>query len=136
MPSALVFGEHPSTRTFDDPLQECPTLASRAKLGVLARQEMSQIMAKIRLSRGLRLAIHPSADAAYFPGDRVLVWREKHVNNRIGEWVGSFTVQSFDPKRNSSMSGMTSMVRSPNLIRPKSGNIWSLTKLSIVSSRT
>ncbi len=24
----------------------------------------------------------------YDPGDQVLVWREKVVNHRIGEWVG------------------------------------------------
>ncbi len=73
VPSAL---EYPPTRTFDDPLQERSTLTSHAKLALIARREMAQIMAKIRVSRGFRHAVFPSADVMYSPGDRVLVWRE------------------------------------------------------------
>ncbi len=99
VPSALVFGKYPSTRKSDDPLQEWPTLASCAKLALIARQEMAQIMAKMRVSRGLRHAVPPSADISFSPGYHVLVWRENQVNNRIGEWVGPFTVQSLDPDK-------------------------------------
>jgi len=56
-------------------------------------------MAKLRVKRALQLKVPPSADAVYQPGDKVLVWREKIVLNRIGEWLGPFTVILADRQR-------------------------------------
>eukprot|EP00171_Calliarthron_tuberculosum_P023746 IDg23746t1 len=64
-----------------------------------ARKEMSKHMGSLRISRALRHAIPASADTSYEPGDQVLVWREKQVNNRIGEWLGPFIVHSFEPEK-------------------------------------
>lgn len=50
---------------------------------------------QLRLKRALHHAVQPASDRAYQPGDRVLVWREKQVNNRIGEWLGPLTVVSY-----------------------------------------
>ena len=38
----------------------------------------------------------PSTDFSYAPGDKVLVWREKVIENRIGEWLGPYTVVTHD----------------------------------------
>eukprot|EP00171_Calliarthron_tuberculosum_P022450 IDg22450t1 len=64
-----------------------------------ARKEVSKHMGKLRIARALRHAIPPAADISYEPGEQVLVWREKQVNNRIGEWMGPKTVHGFDPER-------------------------------------
>eukprot|EP00171_Calliarthron_tuberculosum_P018868 IDg18868t1 len=54
VPSALVFKEYPSVRKISEPLQERPTLSSRAEMAMDARKEMSRIMAKKRIERGLK----------------------------------------------------------------------------------
>ena len=54
-------------------------------------------MAKARVNRALKHSTPDAADVMYTPGDMVLVWREKIVNNRIGEWMGPYKVEGFDP---------------------------------------
>ncbi len=44
----------------------------------------------MRVSRALKHAVPSARDRLYQPGDQVLVWRERQVNNRIGEWVWTF----------------------------------------------
>lgn len=95
-PSALVFGEYPSIRTVSELLEERPTLSSRAELAIAARKEMAQIMAKQRVQRGLRHNVPAATDRAFAPGDKVLVWRENIIANRIGEWMGPFIVEAVD----------------------------------------
>eukprot|EP00171_Calliarthron_tuberculosum_P022143 IDg22143t1 len=56
-------------------------------------------MGSLRVSRAMRHAIPAAADNSYEPGDQVLIWREKQVNNRIGEWLGPHTVLQFNPNR-------------------------------------
>ena len=53
-------------------------------------------MAKLRVNRALRHQVPTAANAMFDPGDKVLVWREKIVNNRIGEWMGPYIVDKFD----------------------------------------
>ena len=69
-------------------------MAKRAEIASTARKEMNKIMAKLRLQRALKHRTASSTDAVFQPGDKVLVWREKIVNNRIGEWMGPFLVES------------------------------------------
>ncbi len=40
--------------------------------------------------------ISPAADDHIGPGQLVLVWREKHVEHRVGEWLGPCTVVSVE----------------------------------------
>ena len=61
-----------------------------------ARTEMQRIMARMRVARGLRHSVPLAANCAYDPGDQVLVWREKVVNHRIGEWIVPFLVLGMD----------------------------------------
>ena len=56
-------------------------------------------MAKMRVARGLRHSVPLAINNAYDPGDKVLVWREKIVNHRIGEWPGPFTVLGMDASK-------------------------------------
>lgn len=57
---------------------------------------MGERMAELKLKRALHHAVPPSCDRSYQPGDKVLVWREKLIANRIGEWLGPFIVDSVD----------------------------------------
>lgn len=99
VPSALVFGEFPSAFTTSETPHPRATLESRAAVANLARREMEKQMAAVRLKRGLRHATPPAADAIFEVGQRVLVWRERKVENRIGEWLGPFVVHGTDPER-------------------------------------
>ena len=53
----------------------------------------------MKINRALRHAVPTAANRSYEPGDQVLVWREKIVDNRIGEWLGPFAVASFQPEK-------------------------------------
>jgi len=96
VPSALVFGEFPSLRMLGEPMNPKATLESRAAVAQSARREMEQQMAQLRIKRGLRHKIPAAADLTYEPGQQVLVWREKIIANRIGDWMGPFKVVSYD----------------------------------------
>ena len=59
---------------------------------------MARHLAQTNLSRALRYNIPQPSDVVYQPGDKVLLWHENLVENRIGGWVGLHTVCSFDEK--------------------------------------
>eukprot|EP00171_Calliarthron_tuberculosum_P007692 IDg7692t1 len=99
VPSALVFGEYSPAFTRSEPNIIQPTLAERARMAKSARKEMSRHMGSLRVSRAMRHAIPAAADNSYDRGDQVLIWCEKPVNNRIGEWIGLYTVLQLDPNR-------------------------------------
>lgn len=54
---------------------------------------MDHHMAKLRVPRALRHNIPNAAGIEYEIGQRVLIWREKMVANRIGEWMGPYVVE-------------------------------------------
>jgi len=56
-------------------------------------------MGKARVARALKHTVPPSTDHPLKAGDQVLVWKEKVVNNRIGEWLGPFTVDNYVDKK-------------------------------------
>ena len=86
----------PSLRTFIGPIIPRPTLAERAHTAQAARRLMAKHLAQTRIHRALKHNT-PSANVhVYQPGDEVLVWREKLVENRIGEWTGPYIVKSYD----------------------------------------
>ena len=57
---------------------------------------MSEHLARAKVKRALHHNPPPSADQTYQPGDEVLVWRENQVEYRIGEWIGPYTVVTYD----------------------------------------
>eukprot|EP00171_Calliarthron_tuberculosum_P018350 IDg18350t1 len=65
-----------------------------------ARAEMQQHMTKNRIQRAFRHSVPAAADRHYQPGDQVLVWRENVVNNRVGEWLGPFTILEVNTDKN------------------------------------
>lgn len=85
--SALVFGEYPQVFTPYKTRPPRPSVSDRENLPDIARKEMGEIMAKLRVKRALHHAVPPASDHPYENGDQFLVWREKKVANRIGEWV-------------------------------------------------
>ncbi len=59
---------------------------------------MAKHLARARITRALKQSIRSATDNTFEPGDKRLVWREKLVENRIGEWVGPYIVRSNDAK--------------------------------------
>ena len=57
---------------------------------------MSQHAAQAKVNRALKQQVPAASHLTYTPGDQVLVWREKSVENRIGEWIGPYTVETVD----------------------------------------
>ncbi len=57
---------------------------------------MAKHLAQARLERVLHHRTPPDTDRTHNLGEKVLVWRENVVENRIGEWVGPYRVISFD----------------------------------------
>lgn len=62
----------------------------------VACEEVSRHIAKILVDCALKHATTSAADKPFEPGDLVLVWREKLFNNLVGEWIGPYTVESFN----------------------------------------
>ena len=85
MPSALVFGEYPSVSVPPEPIPPRAITASRVKLMDTARREMTTHMAQVRINSALKHAIPAAANQVYEDNQKVLVWREKKINNRVGE---------------------------------------------------
>ena len=57
---------------------------------------MAEEIANSKIQRALRHNTPDAADRVFEPGQLVLVWREKVINNRIGEWLGPHQVVSMD----------------------------------------
>lgn len=57
---------------------------------------MQTHMSKLRVDRALKHKTPAAANMSYKIEDQVLVWREKIVDSRIGEWLGPFTVDAID----------------------------------------
>ena len=60
---------------------------------------MAMHMSKMRVGRGRKNAVPQATERVFKPRDQVLVWREKQVEHRIGEWLGPFTVDFLEPER-------------------------------------
>ena len=71
-------------------------LAERALAAQEARRHMAKHQAQVRVKRALQHQTPQATDQIYQPDDKVLVWREKLVENRIGELIGPYTVCSYD----------------------------------------
>ena len=98
VPSAPVFGEYPSIRSFLGTKIPRPTLAGRASAAQDARKIMSKHMTRAKVRRALKHRTPRSADYTFCPGDKVLVWMQNHINNRFGVYNEPFSVLSFDPE--------------------------------------
>ena len=92
VPSALGFGEFPEVYTKLKSPDERAFLASRAKMAHTARSQMAKHMAELQVKWALKHSTPTASDPLHKAGDPVLVWREKPVNNYIGEWIGPFSV--------------------------------------------
>ena len=57
---------------------------------------MVKHLVHVRVNRALKNNIPDATGRVYQPGKRVLKWRESIVENRIGEWAGLYTVNSFN----------------------------------------
>ena len=95
-PSALVFGEFPSFISILGPVLPRPILSERAEAAQAARRYMSQHFAQAKVNRALKHQFPAASHPTYTPGEQVLVWREKLIENRIGEWIDPYTVETVD----------------------------------------
>ena len=57
---------------------------------------MAGNIARAKVERSLRHKARTAIDRSYQPRDEVLVWREKQVESRIGEWLGPYFSVIFD----------------------------------------
>ena len=96
VPSSLLFGEMPTVRMINEPLIQKSTLSERAQAAMEARKEMAMHMEKMRIKREMTYNVLAAADRIFNPGDKVLVWREKKVEHRIDELLGTFEVVVHD----------------------------------------
>ena len=94
--STLAFSEFPSFRSVSEPVIPRPTLVERPEAAFRSRRYMSQHLARAKVKRPLLHKPPPATDHGYEPCDEVLVWREKQVEHRIGEWLGPYTVVTSD----------------------------------------
>ncbi len=94
--SSLVFGEFPSLRKFTGPVIPRPSLAERAMVAQETRRLTSKHLSQARVRRALVHQTPQATNVTYQPGNKVLVRREKLVENRIGEWVCPYICTSFD----------------------------------------
>ena len=69
VPSALVFGEFPSLRSFEVPRIPKATLADRAHIANFARKVMSEELANSKITRALRHNVPNASDRTFEPGD-------------------------------------------------------------------
>lgn len=99
VPSTLVFGIHSSTHLFKEPRELKPTLQERGTLANTVRLEMDKHRVSLHVNRALRHKVPPAAKIVFEVGDQVLVFREKQVNNRIGEWLGPYIVRGVNMSR-------------------------------------
>ncbi len=96
VPSALVFGEFPSIRAFEGTVIARPSLAERPEVARETRRYTAKSLAQSRVRRALHHQMPPAMDRTHNPGDKVLLWRHKVVERRIGQWVGPYIVTSYD----------------------------------------
>ena len=92
VPSALVFRESTSLRSFLGPKILRATLAERTEAALTAHKDMAYTQAQSKLKREFKYQSSSYKNHIYSPEDKVLVWRQKIVNNCIGEFIGPFIV--------------------------------------------
>ena len=98
VPSVIVIGQYPNLNILSSKPSSKTTQISRKMIAGTTHNEMEKPMSKMRINRALRHAVPTAANRSYGRGDQVLVWREKIVEHRIGEWLGPFSVASFQPE--------------------------------------
>lgn len=57
---------------------------------------MPQHLARAKIKRALHHNPPPATDQTYQPGDEVLVWIKKQVEDKIGEWLVPYIVVTYD----------------------------------------
>ena len=80
-----VLCQFPSLCSFLGPKIPRAILAERAQAALIARKSMAEAQAQLRLKRTLKQQSIKVNNRIYSLGDKVLVRREKIINNRIGE---------------------------------------------------
>lgn len=91
VPTMLVFGVLPRIPIIPIKL---PDQVNRLKLMRDARKEMSQLIAKSKLTKALKMNVPSAAHKDLKIGDPVLVYRESPVN----KWIGPFKILNIDKK--------------------------------------
>ena len=58
---------------------------------------MSSHLASAKINTALKHKTPTAADHVYQPGDLLLIWREKQIENCKGKFIGPYTVIASDP---------------------------------------
>lgn len=114
VPSALVFREFPQMYALSKMGGNSSTFQERSDIADTARQRMRTQMARLKEKRAFHHATPLSCARSYQPSEKILVWREKIVANRIAELSGLFEVAAFDSeKKTNSLSRRRGAAPSP-----------------------
>ncbi len=96
VPSALVFGAFLGLYSFWGPIVHRSSLAERALAAHEARHYTAKHLAQFLVKRVLQHQNPQATDQNYQSGDKGLVWREKLVEKRIGEWTGTYVAFRYE----------------------------------------
>ena len=126
-PSALAFGEFPGLRSLRGPAVTGPSLAEREEAAQQARHCMSQHVAKVKFKRAVHHSTTLATDRVCQRGNEVLLWREKRIESRIGEWIGPYSVVTtysrakivFTQKEADSAQGRFNITQVEPFLRPE-----------------
>ena len=94
--SAFLLREFTSLRSFIRTKVPRATLAELTLGALPAQKVMAEAQAKLRLKRAIKHQSPNMQRYMYPSGDKILVWSQKIVNNRIGEFIGPFIVLHHD----------------------------------------
>lgn len=98
-PSSLVFGTYPPMHTPHESQPGKKDQTEREALIKKVTSDMEKHMAKMKISRALKHSTPQASKENFEVNDTVLVWRENTISNRIGEWLGPFSIKKIDRKR-------------------------------------
>lgn len=96
VPWALFFGDLSSLRSLRGSVIPRPSKAERAEAAQQPRRYMTENLAKLKVKRAIHYKMLHASDRIYQPEDEVLVWSEKLIENRIGEWLRNWSLYSYD----------------------------------------
>lgn len=83
--SALVLGESTSVMTRLDTVEKLPPHRDQSVTAKLARNEMEQSIARIQIDQALKLATASAITSKMHLCYKLLVWREKVMENSIAK---------------------------------------------------
>lgn len=94
--SALVFSEYQWTKSLPELADAQDSLQTRAEIATSAQKQMENQMATLKVQQALEHRVPRAFDNVLEVRQEVLLWHEKIVENRIGEWIRPLPILAID----------------------------------------